>query len=108
MLIGYITKEMFNNPKVRTLRSPADLKVYTVPLDAISCFDVGRKVFLNDAGEVEIESMKAKIKRSKELFDIEKIENRPIINIDAAGEYIEPKTKFSEDDAEKVNNNVIE
>ncbi len=108
MLIGYITKEMFNNPKVRTLRSPANLQEYTIPLDAVGCFDVGRKVFLNADGEVEIETMKDKIKRSKQLFDIEKVENRPIINIDVSGDYVEPKTTYTEDDAEKVNKDVVE
>lgn len=108
MLIGYITKEMFNDASKRELRSPVNLKTYTVPLDVISTFDIGREVFLNEAGEIELESMKSKIRRSKFLYEVEKIENKAIVNINTSGEYIEPTPKLSTDEAAKVNKDAIE
>lgn len=108
MLIGYITKEMTKDPKNRTLRSPANLQEYVVPLETIGSWDVGRKVYLDDNGEVAIESIKAANARRHELFKIEKAENRPIVNINTSGDYVEPSTLLTEDEATSVNKHVLD
>jgi hypothetical protein len=108
MLIGYVTKEMFNDSKIRTLQSVVNGKTYTVPLTHISPFDIGRMVFLTDEGEVSLETMRDKIIRSKFLYDVEKIENKAIVNIDTSGEYVEPTTKLTTADAIEVNKNVLD
>lgn len=111
MLIGYITKEMYNNGSNRTLISPVNNQKYEVPLEFITTFDIGRKVYLAEDGTVQVETMKNKIRRGKFLFQAEKDENRPIVNIDMAGEYVEPVTapeKLSAEEALKVNKDAIE
>lgn len=108
MLIGYITKEMTHDKTKRTLRSPANLQEYTIPLEFVGSWDIGRKVYLDDNGEVQIESIKAANARRHELFKIEKAENRPIVNINTSGDYVEPSGLLSEDEATNVNKHVID
>jgi hypothetical protein len=79
--IGFISKQMYRMQDL-TIRSAADLKVYKLPLDKIEVFDIEREVFLNDGGEVVLETPKHKVERSKFIYKTEKIDNKPIINLD--------------------------
>lgn len=76
-IIGFITKTMFYTQS-KKITSP-ELVVYDVPLDKINSWDIERMVYLED-GVVKLENMKDKAFRLRQVFLIEKEENRPIIN----------------------------
>ena len=83
--LGFISKQMYST-QTKKIKSPHDLKDYDVPLDSIGVFDIGREVFLNDDNIVILEVPSKKRKRVFELYKIEKIDNKPIINIDTNGD----------------------
>ena len=91
-LVGFISKEMFHSQAL-WLQSVANLKVYELPLRSIGEQDIGRKVYVQN-GKIRLESIARKNQRLQALFLIEKSENRPIVNIDVEGEYIEPKLEL--------------
>ena len=71
-----------------TIRATHDLKVYKLPVDKIEILDIGKEIFLLENGEVCIEKMGRKISRTKEIYKMEKIDNKPIINLDTnLGDY---------------------
>jgi hypothetical protein len=76
--IGYISKQMYY-AQTKTIMSP-ELKTYTIPIDKINSWDIERTVYLLEDGTVALETIKDKGIRVRELFIIEKEENKPIIN----------------------------
>jgi hypothetical protein len=71
--------------QILELRSPVDLKVYKLPLKMLTAFDIEREVFIDENGEIVLESPKNKRQRVLSLYKMEKNDNKPIINIDTNG-----------------------
>ena len=72
-LLGSITKKMFWNKEKSFISS--ELQKYTIPFQGdFLAVDIGRHIYLNETGQVVLESYKDKKNRELEVYAYEKEE----------------------------------
>ena len=79
-VVGFVSKHMFHAQQQEIIG--IDLKRYKLPVKELTSIDIGKQVIYDEnTKSVLLEPLKNKICRSKTIYTWERLENRPIVNI---------------------------